>query len=194
MRAFRSSDLEALRQLIHATIDVSYGDVYPPRAVQFFKDYHTDERILERHAAGSVIVAEHERELLGTGAIVGDHIMAVFVHPDHQRRGIGAAVMDDLERAARAAGRRSVCLDVSLPSRFFYESRGYANLRSCSIDVGEGEHLDYWTAEKHLDVGEFQQGARAGAPTRCGILHRHRAQLNAQTLGGQWGESHRSEK
>lgn len=150
LRAFVPSDLKALRQLIHATIDASYGSAYPPRAVQFFKDYHTDQRIIERAVEGSVVVVECEGELLATGAILGDHIMAVFVRLDHQRRGLGAAVMDGLESAARAAGRRSVHLDVSLPSRSFYESRGYANMQSCSIDVGDGERLHYWTAEKSL--------------------------------------------
>jgi GNAT superfamily N-acetyltransferase len=161
LRAFEPSDLEAVRQLIHAAIDASYTDVYPPRAVQFFKDYHTADRILERHAKGDVVLVEREAELLGTGAIVGDHIVAVFVHPEHQRHGIGTSVMEDLERAARAAGHHSVHLDVSLPSRPFYESRGYTHLESCSIDVGVGERLDYWTAEKSLGGGEFQQGVRA---------------------------------
>jgi hypothetical protein len=63
--------------------------------------------------------------------------------------------MDDLESAASAAGHRSVHLDVSLPSRSFYERRGYANLHRRAIDVGDGERLDYWTAEKSLGAGEF---------------------------------------
>ena len=151
LRVFQPSDLEAVRQLIHATIETSYTGVYPSRAVQFFRHHHTADRILERHAKGRVVVVWREGALVGTGAILGDHIMAVFVHPDHQRRGIGTALMGDLEEAARAAGRRRVHLDVSLPSRPFYESRGYTSMESRSIDVGDGERLDYWTAEKSLD-------------------------------------------
>jgi hypothetical protein len=44
----------------------------------------------------------------------------------------------------------SVELDVSLPSRGFYERRGYRMLEDRSIDVGEGETLDYWRAAKRL--------------------------------------------
>ena len=157
-RAFEPSDLEAVRRLIHATIEASYTGVYPPRAVQFFKDHHTADRILERYAQGSVVVVWREGELVGTGAIRVDHIMAVFVHPGHQRHGIGTAVMDALEGAACAAGHHRVHLDVSLPSRLFHESLGYAPMESRFIDVGDDERLDYWTAEKSLDAS----GSRVG--------------------------------
>ncbi len=154
MRAFRAADLEPVQELIHTTIDASYTSVYPPRAVRFFKDYHTPDRILERQATGEVVVAERDGDLVATGAIVADHVVAVFVHPRYQRRGIGGGVMDALEGAARAAGRPSVHLDVSLPSEGFYRSRGYRLLESCWIDVGDDERLVYWTAEKSLGVGE----------------------------------------
>ena len=153
LRRFRSADLERAHKLIHTTIDASYTGLYPPRAVRFFKDYHTLDRIRERQADGEVVVVERDGELIATGAIVDDRIMAVFVHPEHQRQGIGARVMDALEASALAARQATVRLDVSLPSRLFYESRGYGRMESHSIDVGEGQRLDYWTAQKDLREG-----------------------------------------
>ena len=44
-------------------------------------------------------------------------------------------------------------ISVSLPSRGFYERLGYVILEECSIDVGEGEKLDYWQAKKKLHKG-----------------------------------------
>jgi len=155
LRPCRATDLESVHDLIHATIDASYTDVYPPRAVRFFQDYHTPQRILKRQAQGHTVVAELDSRLVATGAIVGNHIMAVFVDPHCQRHGVGAQVMDALEDMARAAGQPRVHLDVSLPSLGFYSSRGYSHMQSCSIDVGEGQRLDYWTAEKSLEGGEF---------------------------------------
>jgi hypothetical protein len=38
IRRFREPDLSQLVQLISETIGISYTGVYPPRAVQFFKD------------------------------------------------------------------------------------------------------------------------------------------------------------
>jgi len=143
LRRSDSADVATIQRLIHATIEASYAGVYPPRAVQHFKEFHTVDRILERQAAGEFLVAEHDGQLVATGAIVGAHIYAVFVHPQLQKRGIGGQVMDRLEGEAEREGRDSVRLDVSLPSKGFYEGRGYRLLESCSIDVGEGERLDY---------------------------------------------------
>ncbi len=74
----------------------------------------------------------------------------IFVRPDLQRRGHGKAVMRELERRARARGFTQVELSVSLPSREFYESLGYEMLEECSIDVGDGQRLDFWKAGKTL--------------------------------------------
>ena len=40
---------------------------------------------------------------------------------------------------------------ISLPSRGFYEGRGYTIVESCSDYMGGGERLDYCEAEKRLD-------------------------------------------
>jgi len=162
LRLSDSADVEPIRRLIHATIEASYAGVYSPRAVQHFKEFHSADRIRERQAAGAVLVAELDGQMVATGAIVGADISGVFVHPEFQKRGIGGQVMDNLEGAAERAGRDSVRLDVSLPSRSFYESRGYRLLESCSIDVGEGERLDYWTAEKRLDSDEAREALPKG--------------------------------
>ena len=158
LRLSDSADVASIRRLIHATIDCSYVGVYPPLAVRYFKEYHSVDRLRGRQAAGAVLVAEQDGQIVATGAIVGADISGVFVHPRLRRRGIGGQVMDRLEGDAESAGRDSVRLDVSLPSKGFYEGRGYRLLESCSLDVGAGERLDYWTAEKWLGTGWSQRG------------------------------------
>lgn len=151
LRRFDAVDLAAVQRLIHYTIDRCYRDPYPPRAVLFFKEFHARDNILERHAAGTVLVVERDQDIIATGATVADEITGVFVHPRFQGRGIGGQVMDRLEEIARAGGRTVTTLAISLPSRGFYEDRGYQVLESRSIDVGGGERLDYWGAAKRLD-------------------------------------------
>ena len=158
LRPSDSADVASIRRLIHTTIEASYAGVYPPLAVRHFKEFHSADRIRERQAAGAVLVAELDGQVVATGAIVGADISGVFVHTEFQKRGIGGQMMDRLEGEAELAGRDGVRLDVSLPSRGFYESRGYRLVESCSIDVGEGERLDYWKAEKWLGSGRSQRG------------------------------------
>lgn len=150
IRKFRESDLASVRNLIHQTIDACYAGVYSPRAVQFFKNFHSEEQIMERHRQGEILVIEQDGQLVATGTIVGSEIFGVFVQPAVQRCGHGAALMRELEGRARTRGCSEAELSVSSPSRAFYEALGYEMLEECSMDVGEGEHLDFWKARKRL--------------------------------------------
>jgi len=150
IREFRVSDLVPVRQLIHDTIDICYPPVYPPLAVEFFKVFHSEEEILERHRKGDILVVEEDGVLVATGSRVGNEILGVFVLPEYQGHGLGKALMVDLEKRAKAEGFAETELSVSLPSRQFYEGLGYEILETCSIDVGAGETLDFWKARKQL--------------------------------------------
>ena len=152
IRPFTESDLHALHRMICHTIEVSYTGVYPPRAVQFFKEHHSEEKIAGRSAAGHiwVLVSDQDGSILATGALVDAQVIGVFVHPDHRRKGYGKAIMAELEKMARAKALPRIALSISLPSRKFYEHCGYEVLEECAIDVGAGEHLKYWTGEKLL--------------------------------------------
>jgi GNAT superfamily N-acetyltransferase len=150
MRSFESADLPAVHRLICATIDACYPASYPPLAIEYFKDFHTTDSILKRAEEGMVLVAEEDGEIVATGALVGGEVSGVFVSLAMQGSGIGTVMMEALEQAAAEQGRASVRLYVSLPSQGFYEHLDYRMLEEGSLDVGDGQSLDYWIAEKSL--------------------------------------------
>ena len=150
IRLFRETDLTPLHRMICDTIDASYSGVYPPRAVEFFKEYHSEKKIAERSVEGEILVVEENDSILATGSLVGAEIAGVFVHPAHQRRGYGKALMLELERRAKEKGLLEVSLSVSLPSRKFYEHLGYSIIAETALDVGEDQHLNYWPGQKLL--------------------------------------------
>jgi GNAT superfamily N-acetyltransferase len=154
IRQFCVSDVRAVCELIHLTLDVSYSEAYPPRAVQFFKDYHSEAKIIERYNKGEIFILEKDGKLIGTGSIVGVDILGVFVHPEFQHHGLGKALMKELEKKAITNGISEVALNVSLPSRKFYENLGYEIIEEHTKDVGEGQQLHYWEAKKTLMKGE----------------------------------------
>lgn len=150
IRAFRETDLAPVGRLIRQTIELCYGAVYPPRAVRFFKDFHSDAKILERHEAGEILVVEQQGRVVATGALVDGDIFGVFVDPQCQQQGHGSALMRALEARAKSAGYDEAVLSVSLPSRGFYEGLGYQVFEDCSKDMGCGEVLAFWRARKAL--------------------------------------------
>ena len=150
IRLFEESDAAALRRLICETIDVSYALVYPPKALDFFKAFHAEEKIRERAKRGTVLIAEADGTLIATGSLLDGEIFAVFVHPKRQGAGLGKALMEHLEEDARAAGVTESVLSVSLPSKRFYEGLGYEIVEERSRDLGDGQRLDFWKAKKRL--------------------------------------------
>ena len=154
IRPFRCADLVSLQRLIWETIDVSYSSVYPPRALEFFKEFHAKQKILERSEVGTVLVTEENGKLIATGSLVNGEIFAVFVHPTFQGVGHGKALMTVLEDEVRASGISESVLSVSLPSKRFYKDLGYEIIQECSKDLGSGQRLDFWKAKKRLMAPE----------------------------------------
>jgi len=79
-------------------------------------------------------VAEVGGVLAGyAGIALGEsaQVMTIGVHPEHQRRGIGRVLFDDLLRAARAGGAREVVLEVRVDAsvpQAMYASFGFTPL------------------------------------------------------------------
>jgi N-acetylglutamate synthase-like GNAT family acetyltransferase len=159
IRSLAETDLHALHRMICDTIDTSYSKVYPPRAVAFFKEHHSEKKIAERSAVGEILVLISERDgsILATGALIDSEIIGVFVCSDHQRQGYGKAIMIQLEQKAMDKGLHKLSLSVSLPSRQFYEHLGYKVLDERLLDVGQGEFLKYWSGEKELRPRDEQK-------------------------------------
>jgi GNAT superfamily N-acetyltransferase len=157
LRPFQKSDLDAVKRVILSTIDTCYAGCYPPRAIEYFKQYHCDANILDRAAKGYTIVCESNGGVVATGTIVENHICAVFVIRSAQRQGLGRKIMEHLEGRARSEGLNEFTLDVSLPSRQFYERLGYQLSEDTHLDVGEGQSLDYWKANKSLHLENTNQ-------------------------------------
>jgi GNAT superfamily N-acetyltransferase len=148
IREFKSSDLPAIKAFVDQTIDVCYVGVYPREAVQFFKDWHSNDRILADAEEEYTVVLEQDGQVIGTGTVVGNEIKRVFVGPVFQKRGLGRLIMRALEEHAISTGIDVVKLDASLPSKKFYDSLGYVILEETFLEVENNKRLDYYRMEK----------------------------------------------
>jgi len=150
IREFKSDDLPAIKALVNQTIDICYVGVYPREAMQFFKDWHSNDRILADAEEGCTVVLEQDGQVIGTGTVAGNEIKRVFVGPVFQKRGLGRLIMQVLEDHAVSAGIGVVKLDASLPSKKFYDSLGYIMLEETFLEVENNKRLDYYRMEKRL--------------------------------------------
>ena len=152
MREFRTTDLFAVKALIHRTLVVCYAGHYCPEAIRFFVNYHDEQAILRDAREGCIIVFEKAGRIVGTGTLTGNEIKRVFVDPACQQEGVGRLIMEQLENLAAATGIANVKLDASLPSRSFYEHLGYAVVEQASLPVENGRRLDFCRMRKMMCV------------------------------------------
>ena len=68
-------------------------------------------------------------------------IRAFFVHPQWARRGVGHAILEECEKAIRAAGFKAIELAATLPGEPFYAAFGYASGERADVPLANGLSL-----------------------------------------------------
>jgi GNAT superfamily N-acetyltransferase len=123
MRRAVLADMAAVAVLHRMTVRTS---------LPFLPDLHTPEEDLaffrERlFPANEVWVAEQDSELIGYAARADGWLNQLYVHPDHQGRGIGAAVLAHAMTGVDAL--RLWAFQKNTRARRFYEERGFVLVR-----------------------------------------------------------------
>jgi len=77
-------------------------------------------------------------------------IRAFFVHPGWARRGVGARILAECERAARASGFGSVELMATLPGVRLYAARGYEAGEQVEYETADGIRIELVPMRKEL--------------------------------------------
>jgi GNAT superfamily N-acetyltransferase len=67
--------------------------------------------------------------VVGTGSLNGQTVSSVYVHPDHQGRGIATKLMDAVENVASAQSLGMLSVQSSVTAKPFYAKRGFKIVR-----------------------------------------------------------------
>lgn len=133
LREYRPQDLAALAELFYQTVHAVNAADYTKEQLDAWASGQVDlaawDRSLREHT--SVVAVEGEG-IVGFGDIdATGYLDRLYVHKDHQRRGVASAICDRLEQAAQ--GKRIVT-HASITARPFFERRGYQVLREQRVE------------------------------------------------------------
>ena len=136
----KPTDFETVKTIIQTTIRTVYPHYYPVGAVDFFCEYHSDEKIKKDIEEGNVYLLNDDGKTVGTVTINDNEINRLFVMPAEQHKGYGRALMDFAE-AKILESFDDIELSASFPAKHIYLKRGYKETEYHVIDTANGDHL-----------------------------------------------------
>lgn len=130
IRQFLPEDAAACFELIRACVQQDLQIPLATREALLRSESPTS--ICERAALFYLAVYEDDRQILGMGALEMNEVRLLYVSPEHQRRGIGQALLEHLESMVPSDLFPNIFLYSTLTAEDFYRNRGYQS---------KGEHI-----------------------------------------------------
>lgn len=155
------SDAKAIAELMRASVNELFGHFYDERQTASAAVHvaQLDMRLIEDgtyfvHEAGGEIVAcggwsRRNKLFSGRGAADDDErlldpateparVRAMFVRGDWTRRGLGRAILESCERAARGEGFSDLVLVATLPGEPLYRAFGFREVERITVTMPDG--------------------------------------------------------
>jgi len=151
LRPYLASDTPLLAQIFVAAIQELTGDDYSEAQQEAWAATAEDEDAFGNRLAGELtLIATVQNSPVGFASLKGaDKIDMLYVHPSVAGQGVGAMLVDALEKLAGARGARALSVDASDTALDFFKKRGYVASQRNSVPR-HGEWLANTTMQKQL--------------------------------------------
>ncbi len=151
LRPFLPEDAPLLREIFRDSIEELTADEYTPAQQAAWASVADDVTDFGKKLSGQLtLVATLQGSPVGFASLEGkDKIDMLYVHPAAAGQGVGAMLIDALEKLAGSRGAPKLIVDASDSARGFFEKRGYLAQQRNTVSVGD-EWLANTTLHKQL--------------------------------------------
>ena len=151
LRPYLASDTPMLAQIFAAAIHELTGDDYSEAQQEAWAAAAEDEDEFGKKLAGELtLIATMQNSPVGFASLRGNEaIDMLYVHPSVAGQGVGAMLVDALEKLAGARGAKALSVDASDTAVEFFRKRGYVAKQRNSVPR-HGEWLANTTMQKQL--------------------------------------------
>lgn len=131
IRAMRSEDARRFLEIQRESVRGIAARDYPTAVIDAWAPLpiadETVQRFLSNRDDEMRLIAEIDGQAVGIGALVpgNSELRACYVVPSAARRGVGAAIVAEIERIAREHNLHYLRLESSLTAEPFYAALGY---------------------------------------------------------------------
>ena len=154
LRPYLPADAALLREIFRDSIEDLTADDYTDAQQDAWASVADDLAAFGKTLGGQLtLVATLEGSPVGFASLEGkDKIDMLYVHPAASGQGVGAMLVDALEKLAGGRGAGKLTVDASDTARGFFEKRGYVAQQRNTVTVGD-EWLANTTMTKQLVQG-----------------------------------------
>jgi putative acetyltransferase len=151
LRPYLADDTPLLAEIFRAAIVELTAEDYSEAQQEAWASTAEDEATFgKRLAAQLTLIATMGSSPIGFASLAsGNKIDMLYVHPAVAGQGVGAMLVDALEKLAGSRGSVKLSVDASDSARGFFEKRGYIAQQRNTVTVG-GEWLANTTLQKQL--------------------------------------------
>jgi putative acetyltransferase len=151
LRPFLPADASLLREIFRDSIEELTSEDYTEAQQEAWASVADNADDFREKLGGQLtLVATLEGSPVGFASLLGkEKIDMLYVHPAAAGQGVGAMLVDALEKLAGSRGAAKLVVDASDSARGFFEKRGYVAQQRNSISIGD-EWLANTTLHKQL--------------------------------------------
>ena len=151
IRLYRPADLDAVMDLFRESVRrVAIRDYSQAQVEAWAPDRPDRERWAERRASRPTWVAEIDGTIAGFTDLEPDgHVDMMYVHPDHQGKGIATGLLKTVESEAARLGLGRLYTEASITAKPFFERKGFHVIAPQTVSLRGMDFLNY-RMEKRL--------------------------------------------
>jgi putative acetyltransferase len=156
IRVMRSQDARRFLEIQRESVRGLAARDYPTAVIETWAPLPITDEVVERFLSnrdGEMrLIAEIDGQAVGIGALVpaNSELRACYVVPGAARRGVGAAIVAEIERIAREHKLDYLRLESSLTAEPFYAALGYRVEARGALMIAPGVPMAAITMSKRL--------------------------------------------
>ena len=137
IRLYHPEDLDVLIDLFTGSVRKVAGRDYSPAQIEAWAPFAVNRAQWEvRTGSRPTYVAEAGGQIVGFSDLEPDgHIDMLFVHADHQGRGVAHALLDHIHARANAQSVHRLFTEASITARPFFERNGFEVIEAKEVEL-----------------------------------------------------------
>ncbi len=150
IREATADDLDQILDLFEGTILYINSKDYSPKQIAVWKDAKDKSVWLQKIETQSFFVAHLDDKIIGFSSVDAEgYLDFMYVHKDHQGKGIARLLLKTVEQAARSAKIHRIWCSVSITAQPFFAKHGFIHYED-EHKMLSGVHFKNALMEKSL--------------------------------------------